>query len=190
MLNNNPILKAFFSSETLKKEFKRAFFSFFWSIVCVILVFDFLLVHHPDLASGLNYFFQSVLTYSTNFVLNLTGFNTYIQVPWLAIQGYPGIEFAPGCLGFRHIVMFGVYIITYMGKLWQKTAYIALGSIILTFVNIIRAYIIALGQYWDASKTDLVHDIASPILMYVTILVLWIVWMNRWGSPTWNSKST
>ncbi len=177
------INKAFYLPERLKKEIKRFIFSFFWSIVCATLIFDFLLIHYPLTQTNLDLIFQIGLTHSTNFLLNLSGFNTYLQVPYLAIQGCQGIIFAPECLGLRHITIFSVFIITYMGKWRIKLLYIFVGSIILILVNIIRAYIIALSQYFDPTKTDLIHDIASPPLMYLTILFLWILWMEKWGSP-------
>ncbi len=121
---------------------------------------------------------QNILVLLTKNILNLIGFTTFSQGKFLQIIGSSGIRFEYSCLGIRHIILFTTFILCYFGKIKNKLFFIPFGILILIIINAFRAVIISIGQYIDESATGIVHDISTPILMYTTILILWIYWIN------------
>jgi len=132
---------------------------------------------------GLDSLLTSLSVNLTQTILNLLGFFTYSNNNFLQIEGTPGIIFEYGCLGFRELAFFVVFIALQFGKFKHKAWYIPSGIVLLILLNSIRAVIIALGQYQNPANTDLIHDIISPVLMYPAILFLWIFWISKFGKP-------
>lgn len=163
----------------IKRSFLRFFLSFFLAWVVTIILNDFPFFSRIFTLSRLDIFLQNTLVWLTEHQLNLLGFETYSVGKFLQITGNSGIRYEYGCLGIRHFILFASFIIFYFGKIHHKLIYIIAGFSILLLVNSIRGTIISIGQYIKEEATMLVHDISTPILMYTTILFLWIYWVNK-----------
>ncbi|MBE9466930.1 MAG: archaeosortase/exosortase family protein [Bacteroidetes bacterium] len=118
------------------------------------------------------------LVYTSNFLLNLFGFDTYAHNNFLQIRGTNGIRFVYSCIGIRHMTFFAGFIISYYGKLLNKIWYIIVGFIILIFINSFRASIICITQLYYPEYFQFVHYYFTRIIMYVCIFVLWMIWIR------------
>jgi exosortase/archaeosortase family protein len=171
-------------STTLKKEMARFAISFFFAWLFSALISDFPYFKKLIIQDfGLDALLTNLTVNLTESILNLFGFSTFTNGNFLQIAGTPGIIFEYGCLGFRELAFFVVFIALQFGKFKHKAWYIPSGIILLILLNTIRAVIIALGQYQNPANTDLIHDIISPVIMYPAILFLWIFWISNYGKP-------
>jgi exosortase/archaeosortase family protein len=169
-------------STPLKKEIARYAISFFFAWLVSALISDFPFFKKLFIQNlGLDNALTNLSVFLTETILNLLGFTTYSIGNFLQISGTPGVIFAFGCLGFREMAFFVVFVLLQFGSWKNKLWYIPSGIILLIFVNILRAVIIALGQYRNPFQTDIIHDIISPILMYPTLLFLWLFWLTTYG---------
>ncbi len=158
--------------------------SFFFAWVVSALISDFPYFKKLFIQDfGLDALLTNLSVNLTQTILNILGFFTYSSSNFLQIAGTPGIIFEYGCLGFRELAFFVVFIAMQFGKFKHKALYIPSGIILLILLNIMRAVIIALGQYQNPAHTVLIHDIVSPVIMYPAILFLWIFWITKFGKP-------
>jgi len=163
----------------LKRSFLRFFLSFFSAWLITIILNDLPFFSQVFINMNLDTFLQNSLVWLTEHQLNILGFETYSVGKFLQIIGSSGIRYEYGCLGIRHFILFSAFILFYFGKMHHKLIYIIIGFILLLIVNSLRGTIISIGQYLREDVTMLVHDISTPILMYSTILILWIYWVNK-----------
>ncbi len=162
----------------LKRSFLRFFLSFFLAWIITVILNDLPYFSNLIQQTNIDILLRNLLVLITETILNTFGFTTFSQGKFLQIIGSSGIRFEYSCLGIRHIVLFTIFIICYFGKAKHKLWFVPAGIILLILINAIRAVIISIGQYINENATGIVHDISTPILMYSTILALWIFWIN------------
>lgn len=172
--------KIFYSK---KKEIARYALSFFLAWLVAVLISDFPYFRNIIISLKLDVGLTHVLIALTENSFNLLGFETFSQANYLKILDTPGLIFAYGCLGFREMAFFSVFVLFQSGSAKHKLWYIPSGLVLLIVLNVVRAVIIGLGQYNNPANTDLIHDIISPILMYPAILFLWLFWLSTFGKP-------
>nr|MDA3892678.1 archaeosortase/exosortase family protein [Salinivirgaceae bacterium] len=175
-------LKKINISNNLKKEIARYVISFFFAWLVSALISDFpyfkkLLIQSINLDTA----FTKLMTGLSKNILNTFGFETFTEGNFIQIIGTPGVIFRYGCLGFRELAFFVVFVALQYGSLKHKAWYIPCGIVLLIVLNTIRALIIIIGQYRDPSQFQIIHDVVSPILMYPAILFLWLFWLNTYG---------
>lgn len=163
----------------IKRSFLRFFLSFFLAWVITVLFNDFPRFSKIITSSNIDYHLQNIIVWLTAKMLNLFGFEIWTNDNTVRIIGQPGIRYVYSCLGIRHIMLFSLFILFYFGKIIHKLWYIPVGIAVITLVNAFRGTVISLAQYIDNDATMLVHDISTPILMYSTIFILWITWVNK-----------
>jgi len=179
---NGLKIHRFTISSPLKKQLVRFILAFFIAWLTTVFLFDFPYFSRIWQHTGIDLFIQRILVDTTQGILTGFGFHTVSLGKYLTIIGSPGVRFEFGCLGLRHILLFTIFILIQYGKLRHKSWYIPLGILILIFVNSVRAVIILIAQHLKASSTGWVHDITTPILMYTTIFVLWVIWIEQFTS--------
>ena len=168
-------------SKEVKKEIVRYAISFFFAWLVSALISDFPIFRDVIKSIKLDVIMTNLLVFVTEGLLNLFNLTTYSEGGFLKINGTPGIIFVYGCLGFREVAFFIVFVIFQFGAVKHKIWYIPSGIVLLILLNAIRAAIIAFGQYLNANNTQLIHDIVSPVIMYPAILFLWLFWIRVYG---------
>jgi exosortase/archaeosortase family protein len=168
-------------SDSLIKEILQYLFSFTVAWVIASLLSDFPLFSEPIENSRFTLFYRDFLMGLTNQQLHWLGYQTFWYNTTLGIEGTAGLIFAYGCLGYRILLFFIVFIIFQFGSFFHKTWYLLLGILLITWINSFRVVIIAIGQFQKPEYTVLVHDTVSPVLMYPLLLALWIIWLKTFG---------
>lgn len=171
-------------SKSLKKEITRYVVSFFFAWLVSALFSDF--TYYRDIITQVKIadFLTSTTIYTTSIFLNIFRFETFSEGNFLKIMGTPGVRIIYGCLGIRHFAFLIVFILLQTGKFIHKLWYIPSGIILLFLLNSFRIALIAFWQTFDPYKSQIVHDVASPFIMYPAILFLWIYWLNKYGKTT------
>lgn len=168
-------------SDSLIKEILQYLFSFTVAWVIASLFSDFPFFAEPIENSSFTLYYRDFLMGLTNQQLHWLGHQTFWFDTTMGIEGTAGLIFAYGCLGYRIILFFVVFIVLQFGSFFHKIWYLLLGIFLITWINSLRVVIIAIGQFQKPDYTVLVHDTVSPILMYPLLLALWIVWLKTFG---------
>ncbi|PKP11571.1 MAG: hypothetical protein CVU09_01705 [Bacteroidetes bacterium HGW-Bacteroidetes-4] len=168
-------------SDSLIKEILQYLFSFSIAWVIASLFSDFPFFSQPIENSGFTEYYRDFLMGLTNQQLHGLGHQTFWYGNTLGIEGTAGLIFAYGCLGYRILLFFVVFIVFQFGSFFHKIWYLLLGIFLITWINSLRVVIIALGQFHNPDYTVLIHDTVSPVLMYPLLLALWLIWLKIFG---------
>lgn len=84
-----------------------------------------------------------------------------------------------GCNAISIYILFLAFIIAFKAPLKQYLFFIPLGFILLQLANVFR--IVWLGVLYARKSTyaESIHDYLFPAIIYGTVVLLWIFWINR-----------
>lgn len=123
----------------------------------------------------------------TNTLLNSVGYEaSVVQHPnepsmKIIINGKFVARVIQGCNAVSIIILFLSFIIAFSGKFKTTLFYCFAGSIIIYAFNLIRIVILSIGLYHYPWRRELLHNIIFPMLIYGTVFLLWMVWVNRFS---------
>lgn len=128
------------------------------------------------------------IVYSAEWLLNIIGIQSYIDIESdhvvIGVSGaYPsGVWIGEPCNGIKLFGLFIVFILAYPGKWLNKLWFIPLGLFIIHFVNIIRVMALMWINYKNPAALDFNHNYTFTILVYSVIVILWLVWIKKYGN--------
>ena len=142
-------------------------------------------------ASDGSKFYPDYLTHlvaeHTNALLNSVGYQTDIVAHpsepsiKIIINGKYIARVIEGCNGISIIIMFLSFIVAFAGKFKTTFFYGLAGSIIIYAFNLIRIVILSIGLYHYPWRREILHTVIFPMLIYGTVFLLWMVWVNRFS---------
>ncbi|WP_178983611.1 exosortase family protein XrtF [Winogradskyella helgolandensis] len=86
-----------------------------------------------------------------------------------------------GCNAISVIILFLSFLIAFAGKFKTTLFYGLAGSIIIYAFNLIRIVILSVGLYHYPWRREILHTVIFPMLIYGTVFLLWMVWVNRFS---------
>ena len=86
-----------------------------------------------------------------------------------------------GCNAISIIILFLSFIIAFAGKFKTTFLYCFAGSVLIYTFNLIRIVILSIGLYNYPWRREILHTVIFPLLIYGTVFVLWMVWVNRFS---------
>ena len=99
----------------------------------------------------------------------------------IIIEGKFVARVIEGCNAISIIILFLSFIIAFAGKLRTSLFYAFAGSILIYTFNLIRIVILSVGLYHYPWRRELLHSVIFPMLIYGTVFLLWMVWVNRFA---------
>src|SRR6056297_1433936 len=147
-----------------------------WIISALLIDFPFFNSHIIN--SNLSEHLGLILANATNFLISSAGYSTTLQENAIWFAQNNGVYFAFGCLGFREIIWFSVFMLIVPGKWKHKTWYIPLGIIIIEISNILRSSVIAITNYHNPNSSEIIHVQGTVWFIYGTVLALWLFWLQ------------
>ena len=123
----------------------------------------------------------------TNALLNELGYQTHVipheNEPSMKIimNGKYVARVIEGCNAISVIVLFLSFIVAFAGKFKTTLLYGLAGSIIIYAFNLIRIVILSIGLYHYPWRREVLHTVIFPMLIYGTVFLLWMVWVNRFS---------
>ncbi|MDN3492866.1 exosortase family protein XrtF [Winogradskyella bathintestinalis] len=91
-----------------------------------------------------------------------------------------------GCNAISIIILFLSFIIAFAGKFKTTLLYGLAGSVIIYAFNLIRIVILSIGLYHYPWQREMLHTVIFPMLIYGTVCLLWMVWVNRFSKNVKN----
>lgn len=86
-----------------------------------------------------------------------------------------------GCNAISVIILFIAFVVAFKGKPKTTLWFILGGSIFVHVLNIIRIAILAAALYHFPEYEDLLHGVLFPLVIYGTVFLLWVVWVNKFS---------
>lgn len=127
-------------------------------------------VHVAELSSG---------------AMHLMGFETYIEQnddePSMnyILEGRWVSRIVEGCNGVSVMLLFVTFILAFGGSGWISTSLFIVGGLMLTHViNVLRIAALNWVFRYAPEYAEVSHDIIFPLVIYGTIFVLWVIWVN------------
>ena len=113
----------------------------------------------------------------SNYLLNLFNFNTrYIES--VIFGDTFSIKVAFGCEGSEPLALFIATLLSIKASLKMKSIGILIGSVILTFWNDIRVFLLYVIGNNHNSLFEIMHDDIFPLLSILLSLTLFYVWLT------------
>jgi exosortase family protein XrtF len=151
-------------------------------IVYELLSFAFRQVHFMRVFSvAARKILVKIIVYSTHRVLKALGEDASIYKNIVYIEHSDGVRVIFSCLGISLMVLFAGFIISYPGKRVSKYWYIPAGIGLILLMNIFRITGMALLSYHSPETLDFYHRYVFKYTLHGFILVLWIIWVYKFG---------
>ncbi|MCB0398559.1 MAG: exosortase family protein XrtF [Winogradskyella sp.] len=162
-------------------------------IITFLVVYGVLTVSYYlylNLSDGSKYypdFMTNLVARQTNSLLNSIGYEAKV-IPHpneasmkVIINGKFVARVIEGCNAVSIIILFLSFIVAFAGKLKTTFLYCFAGSIIIYAFNLIRIAILSAGLYHYPWRKEVLHNVIFPMLIYGTVFLLWMVWVNRFS---------
>ncbi|MFP4845329.1 exosortase family protein XrtF [Winogradskyella sp. PE311] len=135
-------------------------------------------------------YLTNLVAEQTNSLLNGIGYNANIlphaNEPSMKviINGKYVARVIEGCNAISIIILFLSFIIAFAGKFKTTLFYCVAGSIIIYVFNLFRIVVLSLGLYHYPWRKEMLHNVIFPLLIYGTVFILWMIWVNRFSKNT------
>ena len=132
-------------------------------------------------------YMTNLVAKQTNTLLNGIGYETKV-LPHpnepsmkIIINGKFVARVIEGCNAVSIIILFLSFIIAFSGKLKTTILFGLAGAVIIYAFNLIRIGILAVALYHYPMQREVLHHVIFPMLIYGTVFLLWMVWVNRFS---------
>lgn len=86
-----------------------------------------------------------------------------------------------GCNAISVIILFVSFVVAFSGK-WKPTLFFILGGSLFIYVlNIFRIALLVILTYQFPEKEHVLHDVFFPLIIYGTVFILWVIWVNKFS---------
>ena len=170
-------------TKTIKKYLTSGFnwriaLAFLAGAITSALLMDFPFFSNPIKDTAITTDFSKLLATLTAWVIEINGYEVTLNAPSILFTESNGIYFAFGCLGYRQIIWFSVFLLISPGKPIHKTWFIPMGILIIEFSNVLRAAIIGISNYQNPQSFEIIHAQGTIWFVYGTVLLLWLFWLE------------
>ena len=111
-------------------------------------------------------------------MVNVLGFEVWIQERVVGIVGNSGILMVDGCTGISAIGLFLGFIWSFPGQNKSRLLFSIFGIAVIYIVNILRISMLILMQELAPQFFDFTHDYSTTVIFYVIIFFLWMLWVR------------
>ena len=139
--------------------------AFILGAVASALLMDFPAFADPIKQAVITPALSDLLASITGWIIETAGYSVSINNNSIFFTTDNGIYFDFGCLGYRQIIWFSVFLLFSPGKIIHKAWYIPLGIVVIEISNILRAAIIGISNYHNPRSFEIIH--AQGTIWYV-----------------------
>lgn len=97
----------------------------------------------------------------------------------IRIDGVDQLNIGDPCNALTLVVLFAGFIIVYPGHIWYKLGFIAVGSLVIFGLNLIRCLLLIFNYLFLKSSFDFNHKYTFTIAIYLCVFYFWMLWANR-----------
>lgn len=137
--------------------------------------------YYPDYVTNL-------VAYQTESLLSTIGYNAEVlnhpdePSMKLILEGNYIARIIEGCNSISIIILFLSFVIAFSGKLKTTILFLLSGSVLIYAVNLIRIVILSVGLYHYPWRSEILHSVIFPAIIYGIVFLLWMLWVNRFSN--------
>lgn len=128
--------------------------------------------------------FTKIISDQSAFLLNFTGYETVTkdfpshETVQFYINGKVATRMVEGCNAVSVMIMFLAFVFAFYKGV--KTFYFAFAGIVLLYIlNLFRIYVLNVIVVDFPALTKSAHDYFFPAIIYGGVVVLWLIWINK-----------
>ena len=128
--------------------------------------------------------FTKIISDQSAFLLNFTGYETVTkdfpshETVQFYINGKVATRMVEGCNAVSVMIMFLAFVFAFYKGV--KTFYFAFAGIVLLYIlNLFRIYVLNVIVVDFPVLTKPAHDYFFPAIIYGGVVVLWLIWINK-----------
>ena len=128
--------------------------------------------------------FTKIISDQSAFLLNFTGYETVTkdfpshETVQFYINGKVATRMVEGCNAVSVMIMFLAFVFAFYKGV--KTFYFAFAGIVLLYIlNLFRIYVLNVIVVDFSALTRPAHDYFFPTIIYGGVVVLWLLWINK-----------
>lgn len=124
---------------------------------------------------------------NVEFLLRLFDYNVIIQKSsenaWLEIimNNMFLARLIEGCNAVSVMILFVSFVAAFSGKLSKTLLFILFGIVTIYILNVLRIAWLIILLFYFPEKSNLLHEIVFPLIIYGYVFLLWIFWINRFS---------
>ncbi len=169
----------------------KSVIKFILTFLVVYGILTFMYKLYLDYSDGSKYYpdyFTNLVAKQTDFVLHAFGYDSRIEKHpdepsmKLILNGKFVARIIEGCNAMSVIILFISFIIAFAGKFKTTFFYIMAGSVMIYIVNIFRIALLSVGLYYYPWRSEELHTIIFPLIIYGMVFLLWMLWVNRFSN--------
>ncbi|MEO5789416.1 exosortase family protein XrtF [Gelidibacter sp.] len=169
----------------------KSVIKFILTFLVVYAILTFVYKVYLDSSDGSTYYpdyLTNLVAKQTDSLLHAFGYASRIEKHpdepsmKLIVNGEFVARIIEGCNAMSVIILFISFIIAFAGKAKTTFFYILAGSILIYIVNIFRIAILSVGLYHYPWRSEELHTVIFPLIIYGMVFLLWMFWVNRFSS--------
>lgn len=91
-----------------------------------------------------------------------------------------------GCNSVSIIILFMSFIVAFASSFKTTFLYLLAGSTLIYAVNLIRIAILSIGLYKYPWRSELLHTVIFPLIIYGLVFLLWMIWVHYYSKQSIN----
>jgi exosortase family protein XrtF len=91
------------------------------------------------------------------------------------------IRIVEGCNAVSVMILFVSFVVSFSGKFKTTLVFILFGIIFIHVLNVIRIALLTVLLFHFPKYQQLLHGVFFPLMIYGTVFILWIVWVNKFS---------
>jgi exosortase family protein XrtF len=91
------------------------------------------------------------------------------------------VQIVEGCNGISVIILFISFIAAFSGSLKNTLLFIFGGTLLIYILNVLRIALLIVLMYYFPEMKHLLHSVLFPAIIYGSVFVLWIIWVNKFS---------
>ncbi len=144
-----------------------------------------------DYSDGTKYYpdyITHVVALQAEKALNIVGYESkilpHLEEPSmkLIVRGKYIARVIEGCNSISVVILFISFIISFSGKLKTTLYFLLAGSIIIYLFNLFRIVILSIGLFHYPWRSEILHTVIFPAIIYGIVFLLWMLWVNRFSN--------
>ena len=134
-------------------------------------------VYYPDYVTHLVARQTEMLINSLGYEAELTNHPDEPSIKLIINHKYVA-RILEGCNSLSVIILFLSFMIAFAGRFKPTFLYIIAGSVLIYSVNLIRIVILSVGLYHYPWRSEILHTVIFPLIIYGLVFLLWMFWVN------------
>ena len=133
-------------------------------------------------------FFTNIVSRQSAAIMEFLGYSIKLEphetesAVKVFVEGNFLVRVVEGCNSISVIILFVSFILSFFAKKRATFFYILVGTVFIYTMNLIRIALLTIGIYEYRQYSAVMHDIFFPLIIYGTVIILWIFWVRVYSN--------